>query len=85
MTEVDKRFALIRDAIASRCTEEQFRRMRCPKCAADLLLRVSPRNARVFVVGCAGGDLPPHFWLHGRADGEPPGWWRTHVGGTWVD
>jgi predicted RNA-binding Zn-ribbon protein involved in translation (DUF1610 family) len=83
MTEPYEEYKRIKAALASGCTEEQFKAMRCPKCGAALIFRVSPRTGRTFSVGCGKAEPPPDFWLVEDMIGESPEWWRNYVGGSW--
>jgi DNA-binding PadR family transcriptional regulator len=73
----------LRQSVASGCTEDRFKTMRCPTCGAGLILHVHPTKD-VFAIGCAG-SRPPHFFLHGRGRVIRPRWWSRYVSSGWFD
>jgi hypothetical protein len=70
----------IRDRIAGACPEQTFFEMRCPRCAATLILRVHP-NRKSFFVQCSQNAT--HLGIHGES-ANPPDWWSKHVTGGWL-
>lgn len=69
--------AQIRETIASGCTEEEFKKMRCPRCGAPLVLCVHPR-LRTFWVRCEWDTS--HMSMTEESQSQTgPEWWKKYV------
>lgn len=58
------------------CTEEEFSRMRCPRCGQNLTLRVRPGRGQFFV-RCSADST--HLAMHGET-ASPPEWFQKYLG-----
>jgi hypothetical protein len=67
--------SIIRTKLAQGCTEDEFLRMRCPKCNSKLELRVHPKLNGLHVY-CPVSKV--HLGMHVEAD-VGPAWWERYV------
>lgn len=72
----------LRDQLASGCTEDEFRAMRCPECGSALTFHVHPRK-HVFFLCCSANGGSLHLSIHSGPHGTPPEWWSKYVSGGW--
>ena len=70
---------LIRDALISGCSEQDFLAMACPICESRLKLTVRPQ-ALTFFVRC--GTDTTHLSMHDET-AEPIEWMKKYNGGGW--
>jgi hypothetical protein len=71
----------IRRGLATGCSEEEFKALRCPVCCGDVLFYVHPKRNSCFI-RCKTDS--GHMAMH-EENASSPDWWEKYVmHGAWL-